>query len=175
MGVSMSNPVAIIMGSDSDLEVMKVAKEILQELKVEADLRVISAHRTPEEMVAFAKEAKSNGYKVIIAGAGGAAHLPGMVASLTTLPVIGVPVPLRHLDGLDSLLSIVQMPAGIPVATVGVGNAKNAGLLAARILGISDLAIENAIAAYAQKNRNESLAKDEKVNHAKGSFGFLGN
>ena len=137
----MSKDVAIIMGSDSDWPIMEDAAQILDSFGISYDADVISAHRMPEEMVAFAKSAASKGYKVIIAGAGGAAHLPGMVASLTTLPVIGVPVSLKNLDGIDSLLSIVQMPAGIPVATVGIDNAKNAGILAARILGISDSAI----------------------------------
>ena len=126
--------VAIIMGSDSDWPVMEDAAKILDALGITYSADVVSAHRMPLEMVEFAQSAKAKGYKVIIAGAGGAAHLPGMVASLTPLPVIGVPVPLTQLEGLDSLLSIVQMPAGVPVATVGIGNAKNAGLLAARII-----------------------------------------
>ena len=130
--------VAIIMGSDSDWPTMEAAANVLSEFGISYDVQVISAHRMPDEMVAFAKSAKSNGFKIIIAGAGGAAHLPGMVASLTPLPVIGVPVPLKHLEGMDSLLSIVQMPAGIPVATVGIGNSKNAGILAARILGTNN-------------------------------------
>ena len=133
--------VAIIMGSDSDWPVMEEAAKVLDSFGITYTAEVLSAHRMPLEMVAFSQEAKTKGCKVIIAGAGGAAHLPGMVASLTTLPVIGVPVALKNLDGMDSLLSIVQMPAGIPVATVGVGNAKNAGILAARILGVSDSAI----------------------------------
>jgi 5-(carboxyamino)imidazole ribonucleotide mutase len=133
--MSNSSLVGIVMGSDSDWETMKEASEILAELGINSIPQVVSAHRMPEEMVTYSKSAVKNGLRVIIAGAGGAAHLPGMVASLTTLPVIGVPVPLKHLEGLDSLLSIVQMPAGIPVATVGIGNAKNAGLLAARIIG----------------------------------------
>lgn len=133
--MSNSPLVGIIMGSDSDWETMKPAAEILDELGITHLAEVVSAHRMPEDMVAYAKEAVEKGIRVIIAGAGGAAHLPGMVASITTLPVIGVPVPLKHLEGLDSLLSIVQMPAGVPVATVGIGNAKNAGLLAARIIG----------------------------------------
>ena len=133
--------VAIIMGSDSDWPTMEDAAKILDELGISYTADVISAHRMPLEMVEFSQTAQSKGYKVIIAGAGGAAHLPGMVASLTPLPVIGVPVALKNLDGMDSLLSIVQMPAGVPVATVGVGNAKNAALLAARILGVSDAAI----------------------------------
>ena len=122
------------MGSDSDWEVMQAAVDALEEFGVKAKVEVVSAHRMPEDMATYAQQAKSNGLRVIIAGAGGAAHLPGMVASLTTLPVVGVPVPLKHLEGLDSLLSIVQMPAGVPVATVGIGNARNAGLLAARII-----------------------------------------
>jgi 5-(carboxyamino)imidazole ribonucleotide mutase len=141
--------VAIIMGSDSDWPVMEEAAKVLDAFEISYTAEVLSAHRMPLEMVEFAQRAKENGFKVIIAGAGGAAHLPGMVASLTALPVIGVPVPLKNLDGMDSLLSIVQMPAGIPVATVGVGNAKNAGLLAARILGVSDesisVKVENAL------------------------------
>ena len=122
------------MGSDSDWETMASAAKVLDELGISHKAEVVSAHRMPEDMVSYAKQAASSGIRVIIAGAGGAAHLPGMVASTTTLPVIGVPVPLTHLEGLDSLLSIVQMPAGVPVATVGIGNAKNAGLLAARII-----------------------------------------
>ena len=133
----LSHPlVAVIMGSESDLTIMKNAADVLEKLEIPFEIKVVSAHRTPERMVAYAKEAKSRGLEVIIAGAGGAAHLPGMVASLTALPVIGVPVKLRALDGMDALLSIAQMPGGIPVATVGIDNAKNAGLLAARILGI---------------------------------------
>ncbi len=132
-----SNPlVGIIMGSESDLPVMKFAAATLDELGIDYEIKVVSAHRTPERMFEYAKSAQNRNIEVIIAGAGGAAHLPGMVASLTSLPVIGVPVMLKTLDGLDSLLSIVQMPAGVPVATVGINNAKNASLLAARILGI---------------------------------------
>src|SRR5438128_441383 len=133
-------PVAIIMGSRSDWPVLKRAAEVLDELGVAYDAKVVSAHRTPERMYAFAKGAKAAGYKVIIAGAGGAAHLPGMTASLTDLPVLGVPVRSKSLDGLDSLLSIVQMPGGIPVGTLAMGEAgaKNAGLLAARIIALSD-------------------------------------
>ena len=134
----MSTPrVAVIMGSDSDWPVMEQATKLLIEAGVEVVSEVVSAHRTPEKMVEFAKNAKSQGFQVVIAGAGGAAHLPGMVAALTPLPVIGVPVPLATLDGMDSLLSIVQMPSGIPVATVGIGQAKNAGILALRILALS--------------------------------------
>ena len=128
---------AVIMGSDSDWPVMEQATKLLIDAGVEVVSEVVSAHRTPEKMVEFAKSAKSQGFQVVIAGAGGAAHLPGMVAALTPLPVIGVPVPLPALDGMDSLLSIVQMPSGIPVATVGIGQAKNAGILALRILALS--------------------------------------
>ncbi|WBU36793.1 5-(carboxyamino)imidazole ribonucleotide mutase [Homoserinibacter sp. YIM 151385] len=142
-------PVAIVMGSDSDWPTMQAAAEILAELGVEAEVEVVSAHRTPKRMLAFAEEAAGRGTRVIIAGAGGAAHLPGMIASLTTLPVVGVPVPLSRLDGLDSLLSIVQMPAGIPVATVSIGGAKNAGILAARILATSDRALQARLEDYA--------------------------
>lgn len=137
--------VSIIMGSRSDLDTMQPAATELAELGVEHEVQVVSAHRTPLDMVAFAQGAADRGIRVIIAGAGGAAHLPGMVASLTHLPVIGVPVPLAHLGGLDSLLSIVQMPGGVPVATVGVGNARNAGLLAARILAVSDRALADRL------------------------------
>ncbi|MBB6628968.1 5-(carboxyamino)imidazole ribonucleotide mutase [Nocardioides sp. KIGAM211] len=133
--------VGIVMGSDSDWPVMKAAGEALTELGVAFEADVVSAHRMPDEMLAYGRDAAGRGLSVIIAGAGGAAHLPGMLASVTPLPVIGVPVPLKHLDGMDSLLSIVQMPAGVPVATVGVGNARNAGLLAARILGVADPAL----------------------------------
>jgi 5-(carboxyamino)imidazole ribonucleotide mutase len=135
------------MGSASDLDVMRGAVAALDELGMTHEVRVVSAHRTPEDMAAFARGAAGRGLRVIIAGAGGAAHLPGMLAALTELPVIGVPVPLRHLDGLDSLLSIVQMPAGVPVATVGIGNARNAGLLAGRILATSDPALAARVRA----------------------------
>ena len=151
--------VAIIMGSDSDWPVMEDAAKILDALGITYSADVVSAHRMPLEMVEFAQSAKAKGYKVIIAGAGGAAHLPGMVASLTPLPVIGVPVPLKNLDGMDSLLSIVQMPAGIPVATVGIGNAKNAGILAARILGISDEKISQQVADHLKELESEAKAK----------------
>jgi 5-(carboxyamino)imidazole ribonucleotide mutase len=140
--------VGVIMGSDSDWPVMKAAAEALDEFGVRYEAHVVSAHRTPQRMVSYAEEAAGRGLKVIIAGAGGAAHLPGMVAALTPLPVIGVPVPLKHLDGLDSLLSIVQMPAGVPVATVSVGGARNAGLLAVRILGAHDSELRGRMSAY---------------------------
>jgi len=141
--------VAIVMGSDSDWPTLRSASDILSELGVAHEVEVVSAHRTPEKMMRFGQQAAGRGIRVVIAGAGGAAHLPGMLASLTTLPVIGVPVALAKLDGLDSLLSIVQMPAGIPVATVSIGGAANAGLLAARILGISDPALSTRLADYA--------------------------
>ena len=146
-----SAPVAIIMGSRSDWPTMKHAADALDGLGVAWDAKVVSAHRTPDRMYAFAKGAKAAGYKVIIAGAGGAAHLPGMTASLTDLPVLGVPVRSKSLDGLDSLLSIVQMPGGIPVGTLAMGDAgaKNAGLLAARIIALSDPALAERVAAYA--------------------------
>ncbi|PKM93155.1 MAG: 5-(carboxyamino)imidazole ribonucleotide mutase [Firmicutes bacterium HGW-Firmicutes-1] len=128
--------VGIIMGSESDLKIMKMAAFIMEQYNIPYEIKVVSAHRTPERMYEYAKNAQSRNMEVIIAGAGGSAHLPGMVASLTTLPVIGVPIKLKELDGLDAMLSIVQMPGGVPVATVGINNAKNAGILAARILGI---------------------------------------
>ena len=142
--------VGVIMGSDSDYNVMADAVQMLREFGIAHEVEVVSAHRTPDKMVTYAREAADRGIKVIIAGAGGAAHLPGMVASMTTLPVIGVPVPLAKLDGMDSLLSIVQMPGGIPVATVSIGGAKNAGILAARILGACDPELSAKLADYAQ-------------------------
>jgi 5-(carboxyamino)imidazole ribonucleotide mutase len=163
--------VAIIMGSDSDWPVMAEAAHALDALGITYTADVVSAHRMPTEMMAFAQGAVTAGFKVIIAGAGGAAHLPGMVASLTTLPVIGVPVPLTHLDGMDSLLSIVQMPAGVPVATVGIGNAKNAALLAARILGVSD-SIISAKVEQGLKTINEDAKKKGAQLNAKKKTGF---
>lgn len=145
----MSHPiVGVIMGSKSDLETMQPAADILAEFGVECEVKVVSAHRTPEEMFDYAKSARERGLKVIIAGAGGAAHLPGMVASLTTLPVIGVPVQTKALGGVDSLYSIAQMPAGVPVATVSIGNGKNAGLLALRILGSENQEIADKLEAF---------------------------
>jgi 5-(carboxyamino)imidazole ribonucleotide mutase len=155
--------VGVIMGSDSDLRVMQGAIDVLEEFGVAHEVRVVSAHRTPETMVEYAREAASRGLRVIIAGAGGAAHLPGMTASLTPLPVIGVPVALEQLDGLDSLLSIVQMPTGVPVATVAVGNAANAGLLAVRILGSSDPALRDAMSAYQGRLADVVRDKDAAV------------
>ncbi len=139
--------VAIIMGSDSDLKIMKGAADILKKLNISHQIQIISAHRTPKEMVSFSENAKKHGFKIIIAGAGGAAHLPGMVASLTTLPVIGVPVNVTQFKGLDALLSIVQMPKGVPVATMAVDNSYNAGLFAARILAIENKNIEKKLTA----------------------------
>jgi len=148
----MSSPlVGIIMGSKSDLETMQAAADLLTEWGVGFELEVVSAHRTPERMFSYASTARERGLQVIIAGAGGAAHLPGMVASITTLPVIGVPVPTKHLGGEDSLLSIVQMPAGVPVATVGIGNAKNAALLALRILSINDNKLTDKLAQFREQ------------------------
>jgi 5-(carboxyamino)imidazole ribonucleotide mutase len=155
--------VAIIMGSDSDWPVMEEAAKALDSFGISYSADVVSAHRMPEEMVEFAKSAGSKGYKVIIAGAGGAAHLPGMVASLTTLPVIGVPVSLKNLDGMDSLLSIVQMPGGVPVATVGIDNAKNAGILAARIIGSSDSEVSKKIEAQLATLAEEAKAKGAQL------------
>ncbi|KAM9864415.1 N5-carboxyaminoimidazole ribonucleotide mutase [Leucobacter aridicollis] len=142
--------VGVIMGSDSDFSVMEDAVLMLREFGISHEVEVVSAHRTPDKMVSYAREAAGRGVRVIIAGAGGAAHLPGMVASMTSLPVIGVPVPLARLDGMDSLLSIVQMPGGIPVATVSIGGAKNAGILAARILATSDDALRATLDEYAK-------------------------
>jgi 5-(carboxyamino)imidazole ribonucleotide mutase len=159
--------VAIIMGSDSDWPVMSEAASALDALGITYTADVVSAHRMPTEMMAFAQGAVAAGFKVIIAGAGGAAHLPGMVASLTTLPVIGVPVPLTHLDGIDSLLSIVQMPAGVPVATVGIGNAKNAALLAARILGVSDSMISAKVEQGLKTINEEAKKKGSQLNTKK--------
>ncbi|MEN9620440.1 MAG: phosphoribosylaminoimidazole carboxylase catalytic subunit [Actinomycetota bacterium] len=148
-GVMNSPLVAVVMGSDSDWSVMQNAATALDELGISYEVEVLSAHRTPDAMIAYGRAAAGRGIRVIIAGAGGAAHLPGMIASVTTLPVVGVPVPLATLDGLDSLLSIVQMPAGIPVATVSIGGGRNAGLLAARIIGSTDAAVAERLAAFA--------------------------
>jgi 5-(carboxyamino)imidazole ribonucleotide mutase len=159
--------VGVIMGSDSDWPVMSGAAEALAEFEVAHEVRVVSAHRTPRDMLDYAETAAGRGLRVIIAGAGGAAHLPGMVASLTPLPVIGVPVPLKHLDGLDSLLSIVQMPAGVPVATVSVGGARNAGLLAVRMLAAADPALRERMAAFqgalAETARAKNAALRERL------------
>lgn len=155
--------VGVIMGSDSDWSVMQDAAHALAEFDVPFEVGVVSAHRTPARMFDYARGAADRGIEVIIAGAGGAAHLPGMVASATPLPVIGVPVPLARLDGLDSLLSIVQMPAGVPVATVSIGGARNAGLLAVRILGASDSALRSRVVAFQDQLAESVLAKDEAL------------
>jgi len=158
------NPlVGIIMGSDSDLTVMKDAAQVLEEFGVPYEITIVSAHRTPERMFEYAKKAEERGIEVIIAGAGGAAHLPGMTASITTLPVIGVPVKGSNLEGLDSLLSIVQMPKGIPVATVAINNAKNAGLLAVAILGIKYPELREKLKAYRERMRQEVLTKANEL------------
>ncbi|MQA63172.1 MAG: 5-(carboxyamino)imidazole ribonucleotide mutase [Actinophytocola sp.] len=155
--------VGVIMGSDSDWPVLEAAAVALDEFDVPYEVGVYSAHRTPQRMLDYARSAADRGVRVIIAGAGGAAHLPGMVASATVLPVIGVPVPLRYLDGLDSLLSIVQMPAGVPVATVSVGGARNAGLLAVRILAASDAGLRDRMARFQSDLEELVLAKDEAL------------
>lgn len=152
--------VGVIMGSDSDYRVMADAVAILREFQIAHEVKVVSAHRTPDVMFEYAKSAAARGLKVIIAGAGGAAHLPGMVASMTTLPVIGVPVPLATLDGMDSLLSIVQMPGGIPVATVSIGGAKNAGILAARIVGAFDSQLQQRLDSYMSALATQVAKKD---------------
>ncbi|MBY4381963.1 5-(carboxyamino)imidazole ribonucleotide mutase [Rhodococcus fascians] len=152
--------VGLIMGSDSDWPIMEAAAEALAEFGIRFEVGVVSAHRTPQRMLDYAREAAGRGIKVIIAGAGGAAHLPGMVASATPLPVIGVPVPLKYLDGMDSLLSIVQMPAGVPVATVSIGGARNAGLLAVRILGASDPVLQRRMSAFQASLEAMVLDKD---------------
>jgi 5-(carboxyamino)imidazole ribonucleotide mutase len=158
------NPrVGVIMGSDSDLPVMQGAIDVLVDFGVAYEARIVSAHRTPEAMVEYARSAADRGLEVIIAGAGGAAHLPGMTASMTPLPVIGVPVPLKQLEGLDSLLSIVQMPAGIPVATVAIGNARNAGLLAVRILGNADEKLRAAMVRFQSDLTQQVRDKDAKL------------
>ena len=151
--------VGVVMGSDSDWPVMEAAVTALQEFGVPWEADVVSAHRMPREMISYGSEAAGRGLRVIIAGAGGAAHLPGMLASVTPLPVIGVPVPLKYLDGMDSLLSIVQMPAGIPVATVAVGGARNAGLLAVRILAVSDPALQQKVLDFQGQLRQAAQAK----------------
>jgi 5-(carboxyamino)imidazole ribonucleotide mutase len=158
------NPrVAVVMGSDSDWSVMRGAVEALQAFEVPWEARVVSAHRTPEDMVSYAREAAGRGIEVIIAGAGGAAHLPGMVASLTPLPVIGVPVSITKLDGMDALLSIVQMPAGVPVATVAIDGSRNAGLLAVRVLAASDPRLRGQMVAFQDDMAEQARAKDRRL------------
>ncbi len=160
--------VGVIMGSDSDWPVLEAAGQALDEFDVPYEVGVYSAHRTPQRMLDYARTAADRGIQVIIAGAGGAAHLPGMVASATVLPVIGVPVPLKYLDGLDSLLSIVQMPAGVPVATVSVGGARNAGLLAVRMLAASDAGLRDRMARFQAELEELVLAKDEALRERAG-------
>jgi 5-(carboxyamino)imidazole ribonucleotide mutase len=164
--------VGIVMGSDSDWPTMQAAGEACAEFGVPYEADVVSAHRMPDEMLAYGKQAADRGLKVIIAGAGGAAHLPGMLAAVTPLPVIGVPVPLKHLDGLDSLLSIVQMPAGVPVATVAVGNARNAGLLAVRILAAGDEALRGQMEQFQASLRDAAQAKGKAVREGTRPAGF---
>jgi len=158
--------VGVIMGSDSDLRVMQGAVDVLTELGIAHEIRIVSAHRTPDVMTTYARDAAARGLKVIVAGAGGAAHLPGMTASMTTLPVIGVPVALEAFRGLDSLLSIVQMPAGIPVATVAVDNARNAGLLAARIVGLGDDRVRAELERFAEALSASVREKDARLGDA---------
>ena len=155
--------VAVVMGSSSDLPVMQGAVEMLGRFDVPHEVRVVSAHRTPREMIAFGQQAAGRGLRVLIAGAGGAAHLPGMLASVTTLPVIGVPVALSQLDGLDSLLSIVQMPKGVPVATMGVNGSRNAGLLAVRILAVGDAGLTARMEAFQEEIASDARAQDAEV------------
>ncbi len=159
--------VGIIMGSDSDLPVMRDAIEMCEQFGVECEVDIVSAHRTPQKLVEYAKSAEKRGLKVIIAGAGGAAHLPGMVASMTPLPVIGVPVKTKSLDGLDSLLSIVQMPGGVPVATVAINGAKNAGILACQIVGSSDKKLRDRISSYKNSMQEEVEKKSKKLGELK--------
>lgn len=165
--------VSVVMGSDSDWPVMEAAVDVLDDFGVTCDVKVVSAHRTPFDMLEFGRSAVERGCKVIIAGAGGAAHLPGMLAAATPLPVIGVPVPLARLDGLDSLLSIVQMPSGVPVATVAIGNARNAGLLAVRILGVTDADLRATMVRFQETMAQESVAKGAAIERKRaGGIGF---
>ena len=165
--------VGVVMGSDSDWPVMEAAATALDEMGVPFEVDVVSAHRMPQQMLSYGAEAAGRGLRVLIAGAGGAAHLPGMLASVTPLPVIGVPVPLEHLDGMDSLLSIVQMPAGVPVATVSVGGARNAGLLAARILGVADDGLRERMVAFQAELADKARAKGEALRRKRsGGVGF---
>ncbi|GHJ92870.1 N5-carboxyaminoimidazole ribonucleotide mutase [Streptomyces sp. NE5-10] len=172
----MSNPlIGIVMGSDSDWPVMEAAAQALDEFEIPYEVDVVSAHRMPREMIAYGEEAAGRGLRAIVAGAGGAAHLPGMLASVTPLPVIGVPVPLKYLDGMDSLLSIVQMPAGIPVATVSVAGARNAGLLAARILAASDPELRTRMSDFLQDLNGQATEKGKRLRAKVAgteSFGF---
>jgi 5-(carboxyamino)imidazole ribonucleotide mutase len=164
--------VAVVMGSDSDWPTMQAAAEAVEEFGVGYEADVVSAHRMPHEMLEYGAAAHGRGLQVIIAGAGGAAHLPGMLAAVTPLPVIGVPVPLRHLDGLDSLLSIVQMPSGVPVATVAVGGARNAGLLAVRVLAATDAGLQQAMVEFQGRLAESARAKGEQVRRGSTRAGF---
>jgi 5-(carboxyamino)imidazole ribonucleotide mutase len=165
--------VGIVMGSDSDWPVMEAAATALEEFDIAFEVDVVSAHRMPHDMLAYGEQAAGRGLRVLVAGAGGAAHLPGMLASVTPLPVIGVPVPLAYLDGMDSLLSIVQMPAGVPVATVAVGGARNAGLLAVRILAASDESLQNRMKAFQAELADHARAKGETLRRKRGGgMGF---
>ncbi|MFC0847965.1 5-(carboxyamino)imidazole ribonucleotide mutase [Streptomyces noboritoensis] len=172
---SASPVIGIVMGSDSDWPVMEAAAQALHEFEIAYEVDVVSAHRMPHEMIAYGEQAADRGLKAIIAGAGGAAHLPGMLASVTPLPVIGVPVPLKYLDGMDSLLSIVQMPAGVPVATVSVGGARNAGLLAARILAAHDPELLARMREFQQELNDQATEKGRRLRakvESSASFGF---
>ncbi|GAB3962444.1 5-(carboxyamino)imidazole ribonucleotide mutase [Streptomyces sparsus] len=171
---STSPAVGIVMGSDSDWPVMEAAAEALDEFDVPYEVDVVSAHRMPHEMIAYGEQAASRGLRTLIAGAGGAAHLPGMLAAVTPLPVIGVPVPLKYLDGMDSLLSIVQMPAGVPVATVSIGGARNAGLLAARILAAHDGDLQERMRQFQQELNEQATEKGRRLRSRTdgGGFGF---
>jgi 5-(carboxyamino)imidazole ribonucleotide mutase len=172
--LSESGPlVGIVMGSDSDWPVMEAAATALEEFEVPFEVDVVSAHRMPRDMLAYGEEAAGRGLRVLVAGAGGAAHLPGMLASVTPLPVIGVPVPLAHLDGMDSLLSMVQMPSGVPVATVAVGGARNAGLLAVRILAATDTDLQTRMTAFQAELGDKARAKGEALRRKRGGgMGF---
>ena len=164
MKVSQTKPlVGILMGSDSDWPTMKAAADVCAQFKIDYEAKVISAHRTPKDLEQYASSAAARGLRVIIAGAGGAAHLPGVTAAFTTLPVIGVPIESKTLKGLDSLLSIVQMPPGVPVATVGIGAAKNAGILAAQILAVGDARLQRALSKFKEKLAEESRAKNKTI------------
>ncbi|MFI9584140.1 5-(carboxyamino)imidazole ribonucleotide mutase [Streptomyces sp. NPDC052236] len=167
--------VGIVMGSDSDWPVMEAAAQALDEFEIPYEVDVVSAHRMPREMIAYGEQADERGLKVIIGGAGGAAHLPGMLASVTPLPVIGVPVPLKYLDGMDSLLSIAQMPAGVPVATVSIGGARNAGLLAVRILATQDPELLGRVREFQQELNDQATEKGKRLRakvDGAGAFGF---
>jgi 5-(carboxyamino)imidazole ribonucleotide mutase len=173
MSTDSSAHVGIVMGSDSDWPVIKAAAEACEEFDVGFEADVVSAHRMPDEMLAYGRDAAGRGLRVLIAGAGGAAHLPGMLAAVTPLPVIGVPVPLKYLDGMDSLLSIVQMPAGVPVATVAIGNARNAGLLAVRILAAADPALQQKMLDFQSELRDSAHTKGQAVRgEAEHKLGF---